>query len=46
MLPRVEPILISIATMAMMNTVMVCASDLHIINATNVMYQAFVCKLF
>lgn len=41
---HVEAILLSIATMAMMETVMVCASDLHINNGTNVKHRNFYSK--
>lgn|GEM_PF-1851436 len=41
---HVEAILLSIAAMAMMETVMVCASDLHINNGTNVKHRNFYSK--
>lgn len=46
MLPHVEPILISIAAMAMMKAVVVCAVDLHIINETKVRYRKHLSKFF
>lgn len=41
---RVEAILIHIAAMAMMKNVMVCASDQHINNVTNVKHRMFYSK--
>lgn len=43
---HVEAILISIATMAMMQYVWMCTSDLHINNATKVIVIELLCKDF